>query len=137
MYAQVCTRLDFAFAVGMLGRYHNNTSIDHWRAVKKVMRYPQGTKDYMLLYRQINNLGVIGYSDLDFVGCVDSRKSTLGYIFMMVGGAILWRNVKKTLTATSTMEAEFVSCFEATSHGVWLKSFIYGLKIVDTISRPC
>ncbi|KAK9037273.1 hypothetical protein V6N11_022192 [Hibiscus sabdariffa] len=34
------------------------------------------------------------------------------------------------------MEAEFVSCFEATSHGVWLKSFIYGLRLVDLIARP-
>ena len=34
------------------------------------------------------------------------------------------------------MEAEFVSCFEDTSHGVWLKSFIYGFRIVDSISRP-
>ena len=41
-----------------------------------------------------------------------------------------------TLTATSTMEAESVSCFEVTSHGVWLKSFIVGLKIVDSIYRP-
>ena len=55
---------------------------------------------------------------------------------MMDGGAISWRSVKKMLTITSIMEAEFVSCFEATSHGVWLKSFIFGLKIVDTISRP-
>ena len=54
----------------------------------------------------------------------------------MVGGAILWRSIKKTLTATSTMEVEFVSCFEAISHGVWLKSFISGLKVVNTISRP-
>ena len=36
----------------------------------------------------------------------------------------------QTLTATSTMEAEFVSCFEARLHGVWLKSFIFGLRIV-------
>ena len=43
---------------------------------------------------------------------------------------------KETLTATSTMKAEFVSCFEATSHGVWLKSFMSGLKVVDSISRP-
>jgi hypothetical protein len=42
----------------------------------------------------------------------------------------------QTLTATSTMEAEFVSCFEATSHGVWLKSFISGPRIMDSISRP-
>ena len=34
------------------------------------------------------------------------------------------------------MEAEFVSCFEATSHGIWMKSFIYGLRIVDSISKP-
>ena len=34
------------------------------------------------------------------------------------------------------MEAEFVSCFEASSHGVWIKSFISGLRIVDSISRP-
>ena len=44
--------------------------------------------------------------------------------------------MKKTLTPTFTMEAEFVSCFEASSHGVWLKSFMYGLRIVDSISRP-
>jgi len=54
----------------------------------------------------------------------------------MVGGAISWRSIKKTLTATSTMEVEFVSCFEAISHGVWLKSFISRLKVVNTISRP-
>ena len=34
------------------------------------------------------------------------------------------------------MEAEFVSCFEATQHGVWLKSFISRLRVVDSISRP-
>ena len=136
MYAQVCTRPDIAFIVGMLGRYQSNPSIDHWRAAKKVMRYLQGTKDYMLMYRHTDNLDVIGYPYSDFAGCVDSRKSTSGYIFMMAGGAISWRSTKQTLTATSTMEAEFVSCFEATSHGVWIKSFISGLRIMDSISKP-
>ena len=53
----------------------------------------------------------------------------------MVGGAISWKSVKQTLTATSTIEVEFISCFKATSHGIWLKSFIYGLRIMDSISR--
>ena len=44
--------------------------------------------------------------------------------------------MKQTLTATSMMEAEFISCFEATLHGVWLKSFITGLRIVDSIQTP-
>ena len=136
MYAQVCTRPDIAFAVGMLGRYQSNPRMDHWRATKKVMRYLKGTKDYMLIYRRTEDLEVVGYSDSDFAGCVDSRKSTSGYIFMFAGGVVSWRSAKQTLVATSTTEAEFVSCFEATSHGVWLKSFISGLRVVDSISKP-
>ena len=127
MYAQVCTRPDIAFFVGMLGQYQSNPSLDHWRVAKKVMRYLQETKDYKLMYRRTRNLEVIGYSDSDFAGCVNSCKSTSGYIFIFADGAISWKSVKKTLTATSTMEAEFIYCFEATSHGVWLKSFISGL----------
>ena len=44
MYAQVCTRPDIAFIVGMLGRYQSNPGKDHWKAAKKVMRYLQGPK---------------------------------------------------------------------------------------------
>ncbi|KAL6322423.1 hypothetical protein AAG906_008078 [Vitis piasezkii] len=76
MYAQVCTRLDIAYVVGMLGRYQSNPSIDHWKAVKKVLCYLQGTKDYMLTYRKINNLEIIGYSNSDYAICKDTRKST-------------------------------------------------------------
>ncbi|RVW78659.1 Cytochrome P450 89A2 [Vitis vinifera] len=126
MYAQVCTRPNIAFAIGMLGRYQSNLGLDHWKAAKKVMRYFQETKYYKLMYRRTSNLEVVGYSDSNFVGCVDSRKSTSGYIFILADGAISWRSVKQTLIATSTMEAEFISCFEATSHGdirlkVWTK----------------
>ena len=100
------------------------------------MRYLQGTKDYMLMYRPTDNLEVIDYFDSYFFGYVDSRKSTSRYIFVLASRAISWRSIKQTLTDTSIMEVEFVSCFEATSHGVWLKSFIYGIRIVDSISRP-
>ena len=55
---------------------------------------------------------------------------------MFSGGAVSWRSGKQILIATSTMEAEFVSCFEVTSYGVWMKSSIFGLRIVDFISRP-
>ncbi|KAK4391516.1 Retrovirus-related Pol polyprotein from transposon TNT 1-94 [Sesamum angolense] len=100
MYAQVCTRPDIAFAMGILGRYQSNPSLDHWRAAKKVMSYLQGTKDYMLI------------------------------------GVVSWRSAKQTLIATSTMKVKFVLCFEATSHRVWLKSSISGLRIMDSISKP-
>ncbi|KAL0411894.1 UNVERIFIED_CONTAM: Retrovirus-related Pol polyprotein from transposon TNT 1-94 [Sesamum latifolium] len=94
MYAQVCTKSDIAFAMGILGRFQSNPGLDHWRAAKKVMRYLQGMKDYMLMYRRTENLKVVGYSDSDFAGCVDSRKSTSGYIFMIASGVVSWRSAK-------------------------------------------
>ncbi|XP_057483946.1 secreted RxLR effector protein 161-like [Actinidia eriantha] len=135
MYAHVCTRPDIAYVIGMLGRYQSNPGLDHWKAAKKVIRYLQGTKSYMLMYRRTDNLEVIGYSNLDYPGCIDSQKSISGYIFMLAGAAVSWRSAKQTLTATFTMEAEFVSYFEAISHGVLLNSFISGLRVVDSISR--
>ncbi|XP_050941537.1 secreted RxLR effector protein 161-like [Cucumis melo] len=94
LYAQTCTRPDISFAVGMLGRYQSNLGMDHWKAAKKVLRYLQGTKDYMLTYKRSDHLEVIGYSDSDFARCVDTRKSTFGYLFLLDEGAISWKSEK-------------------------------------------
>ena len=87
----------------------------------------------MLIYKWTDELEVIGYSDSDFAGCIDSSKSTLGYFFMFVGEAVSWRSTKQILTVTFTIEAKFVSYFEATSHVVWLKSFIVGRRFIVII----
>lgn len=136
MYAQVCTRPDLASVTGMLGRFQSNPGPDHCKAAKKVLRYMQGTKDFMLTYKKSDNLEVIGYSDSDLAWCVDSKKSTSGYIFTLAGGAISWKSSKQTIVASSTMQAEFIACFEATGQAVWLKNFLPGLKVVDSISKP-
>ncbi|RVW15878.1 Copia protein [Vitis vinifera] len=136
MYAQVCTRPDIAYIVGMLGRYLSNPGMDHWRAAKRVMRYLQRTKEYMLTYRRLDQLELIGYSDSDFAGCQDSRRSTSGYIYLLAGGAISWRSAKQTLVTSSTMEAEFVACYEASNQGIWLRNFVTGLRVLDGIERP-
>ena len=59
MYAQICTRPDISFVVGMLGRYQSNPGLDHWKAAKKVLRYLQGTKEYTLTYKRFDHLEVI------------------------------------------------------------------------------
>ena len=80
-YAQVCTRPDIAYVVRVLGRRQSNPRVDHWKAPKKVMHFLQGTKHFILAYRRIGYLQVNGYSDADYAGYVDSRKSTSGYVF--------------------------------------------------------
>ena len=74
MYAQVCTRPDIAFVVGMLGRYLSNPKSQHWKAAKKVLRYLQGTKDLMLTYRRTNILDVVGFCDVDFAGYINDKN---------------------------------------------------------------
>jgi len=118
MYAQVCTRPDIAYIVGVLSRYLSNPGMDHWKAAKRVMRYLKRTRGYMLTYRRSDQLEITGFFDSDFAGCQDSLKSTSGYIFILAGGAVSWRSVKQTLIASSTMAAEFVTCYEASNHGI-------------------
>ncbi|XP_065616194.1 secreted RxLR effector protein 161-like [Quercus suber] len=86
MYAQTCTRPDISFVVGMLGRCQSHPVMDHWKATKKVMRYLQGMKDYILKFRRSDSLKVTGYLDLDFARCADSRKLIFGYFFMFDEG---------------------------------------------------
>ena len=93
MYAQVCMCPDIAYIVGMLGRYLSNPSMDHWKNAKRVMWYLQRTKDYMLTYQRSYHLEIVGYSDFDFMGCLDNRRSTSGYIFMLARGAVSWKSV--------------------------------------------
>lgn len=90
----------------MLGRYQSNPGLDRWKDAKKVLRYLQGTKNYMLMYRKSNILEVIGYSDSNFARCIDSRKFTFRYMFLLAEGATL------------TMKTEFVASFEATIHAL-------------------
>ncbi|XP_040363163.1 secreted RxLR effector protein 161-like [Rosa chinensis] len=131
-------RPDLAYAVGTLARFQSNLGHEHWIAGKKVLRYLQKTKGYDLVYRRIKDLEADGYSDADFVGHFPSSgKSTLGYVFMLAGGAIAWKSVKQTQTGTSTMMAEFIAIYEATCQGLWLKNFLAQSKLVDNIiSRP-
>jgi len=90
----------------------------------------------MLIYKQTDSLEVIGYFYLDFSGCINTKKSTFWYIFILTSGTIFWSSKKYILTITSTMEAEFVSYFKAISHGLWFKSFIYGFRIMNSVVRP-
>ena len=135
-YAQVCTRPDLAFVTNVLGRFQKDPGLEHWKLVKKALRYVKGTKGLMLTYRRSDSLEIKGYADSDFAGDEDDRKSTTGYIFTLAGGAISWKSSKQSVTATSTMYAEFIACYEASGQVEWLKKFIPGLRVVDSIERP-
>ena len=90
----------------------------------------------MLTYRRNDTLEVDGFSDSDYAGYMNDKKSTSSYIFTMAEGEILWKSVKYTLTVSSTMEVEYVACYEATCHAIWLQNFISAFEVVHLIYRP-
>ena len=73
MYAMVATRPDIAHAIGVVRRFMHNPGRSHWNAVKHVFRYLVGTKDHGILFGPNSTSGIVGYTDLDFVDCVDSK----------------------------------------------------------------
>ena len=121
MYAMMCTRPDICFAVGLVSRYQSNPGTTHWKAVKRILRYLSGTADYGLCYRG-KDLQLQGYTDADWGGDLDERRSTSGYVFLLAHGAISWSSKKQSCIALSTMEAEFVAFCSAAQEGVWLKA---------------
>ena len=89
----------------------------------------------MLVYSS-GSLETVGFTDSDFQGDIDSRKSTSGYVFTLNGGAICWRSIKQTCVADSTTEAEYVAASEAAKEAVWLKKFILDLQVIPRVGQP-
>ena len=126
LYLLTRSRPDLAFAVGNAARYCSQPSQQHWSAVKRIFRYLRGTTDLGLLY-QPDNADLAGYSDADWAGDINDRKSTSGYVFMMSGSAISWRSKKQSSVALSTAEAEYIALSSATQEAMWLRHLFSSL----------
>ena len=135
MYAMLCTRPDICYSVGIVSRYQSNPGFDHWVAVKHILKYLRRTRNYMLVYSG-EDLIPLGYTDSDFQSDKDSRKSTSGSVFTLGSGAIVWRSVKQSCIADSTMEAEYVAACEAAKEAVWLRKFLTDLEVVPDMDKP-
>ena len=130
MYLSVCSRPDIAYAVNTLAKFSSKPTQTHWTAVKRVLRYLKGTAEYGILFKNEESKECIGYSDADWAGDHDDRKSTSGYIFKSASGAISWRSKKQECVALSTAEAEYVALSSATQEAVWLR------KLATDLGNP-
>ena len=85
MYAMIATRLDIVFVVGVVSKYMSNPGKKHWEVVKGIMRYLKATKSMCICYGS-QELSARGYIDSNYVGDLDNRRPTLGYIFTLARG---------------------------------------------------
>ena len=135
MYAMLCTRPDVAFAVSVTSRFQSMYGEEHWATVKNILKYLRRTKDSFLVYGD-GYLQVSGYTDASFQSDKDDCKSQSGFVFIMNGGAIVWKSSKQDTTADSTTEAEYIAASETAKEAVWIKKFITELGVVPSIVDP-
>ena len=103
---------DIAHAVSTVSRFMSNPGRPHWEAVKWIMRYLRGSSKLKLCFGNGKPV-LVGYTDADMAGDVDSRKSTSGYLITYAGGAVSWQSKLQKCVALSTTEAEFIAAIEA------------------------
>jgi hypothetical protein len=132
MFLAVWTRPDISFAVGALARYMSAPTSVHLLAAKHVLRYLRGTPGLGITFgggQGGSPLSVRGFSDADWAGNLDNRRSTSGYVFMLNGGAISWRSRLEQTVALSTVEAEYTSSAAAIKEALWLKQLMPELGV--------
>lgn len=120
------TRPDLAFAVGVVSRYMEAPGRDHWLAVKRILRYLKGTLGYGCKYEKGAELKpmLLGYSDSDFAGDMEDRKSTTGVGYFLNGSLVTWASQKQKIVALSSCEAEYVAAAAAACQGIWLSRLV-------------
>ena len=88
------TRPDIMYGVSLISRFMESPQNSHWQVGKRILRYVAGTIGYGILYSKANNSCLIGYTDSDFAGNIDDRKSTSRYIFHFGSRAVSWASKK-------------------------------------------
>ena len=116
MSIAIRTRPDLAFAMSVLSKYNSKPMTDHHLATKWVLRYLKETSGMALFYSSGDKL--IGYTDSDFAGDLNDRKSTSGYVFTLAGAAISWKSKKQSFVSLSSTKAEYIACSEAIREGI-------------------
>lgn len=119
------------FVVSLISRFMENPTQLHLQAAKRVLRYLKGTTDFGIFYRKGGDDELIGYSDSDYAGDLEDRKSTSGYVFLLSSGAVSWSSKKQPVVSLSTTEAEFIAAASCACQAVWLKRVLENLDLVQ------
>ena len=127
-YASTATRPDIAAAVALLSKYSSNPGKEHWMGVKCIFRYIKGTLKYGLKFSADNKEGILhGFSDADWVGDIDTRRSTSGYVFKVTNATVSWCSKRQASVAKSTTEAEYISLSLAAQEAILLRRLLFDI----------
>ncbi|XP_066906352.1 uncharacterized protein [Halyomorpha halys] len=121
------TRPDLPFCVSFLARYLDKGTQQMWKAAKRVLRYLKDTKEM--------GIDLIGFSDADWAGDIETRRSVSGFVAFLAGNPVAWHSRKQTCVALSTLEAEYIAAGIAAQELVNLCGLISEFKCGEVSAR--
>ena len=128
LYIMLGTRPDIAQAVIKMSQFSSNPLEEHLQKALYIVRYLAGTKNLCIKYNGASKAGFVAYSDTDWAGDHETRRSTSGYAIFLGNGIVSWllrRQCKITLSST---EAEYVGMTEVAKQISWIRNLLSKLK---------
>jgi hypothetical protein len=135
MYAMSGTRPDIGFAVSYCSRFLAKPTEARRKAVRRIMRYLKSTTNLCLVYGGEIEPST-GFTDSDWAGDRETRRSTSGYISNLGSGAISWSSKRQSSTALSSCESEYIGQTQATKEAVWLRRLLVELQVAEEEGHP-
>jgi hypothetical protein len=118
------TRPDLSFDVGLVSQYMQTPHESHWNATKRILRYVRGTVQFRIHYSSRGTPLLVGFTDSDWVGDPDDRKSTEGYVFSLGSGPVTWAYKKQQAISLSSAKAEYRTMVNASQEALWLRQIL-------------
>ena len=129
------TRPDIAFAVNRLSQFMASPTTEHWLALKRLLRYLNGSKDQGLTIHRESPSTLHAFTDADWAGNKDDYTSTMGHVIFLGRNPLTWCSKKQKGVARSSTEAEYRAIAHTTGELLWLRNLFLELRITIT-SQP-
>ena len=116
------TRPDIAFAVSVVSQHMHSPKEAHLEASYRILRYLKGSPGKGLFFKKSEKRQIEVFTDADWAGSIEDRRSTTGYCTFVWGNLVTWRSKKQNVVARSSAEAEFRAVAQGICEGLWLKN---------------
>ncbi|XP_022041503.1 uncharacterized mitochondrial protein AtMg00810-like [Helianthus annuus] len=121
------TRPDISYAVQQVCMYTHSPRIDHSNALKRIIRYLKGTASFGLTLGSIGDFSLRAYTDADWAGCPDTRRSTSGYCVYLGSNLLSWSSKRQAVVSRSSAEAEYRGVANVVAELSWLRNLLLDL----------
>jgi Reverse transcriptase (RNA-dependent DNA polymerase) len=115
------TRPNISYAVNKASQFMHSPTDEHWHGVKRILRYLKDTLSYGIYIRTISSFELHAYSDVDWAGYPDDRRSTSGFCIFLGSNLLSWVSKKQSTVSKSSTEAEYRSMAGACTELIWLQ----------------